>query len=195
LLSSLLRKGLRFVKSGCFVNTSRVDPNLLKNDGQRLKVAGTSHMAVGIMLGVATECFLVETGTGGSPSNPYPVHTISIVPFTQEFRRDTSLWGKLLGFSVASASVSGMGLSFSTRKQTQSRYSQHYYRLAYQFFLAAPTTPIKTSATSSSPKKKLPNNSFFTSAPLTSGSSYPPSRGFDDKSNCFFLFFILCWFN
>jgi len=96
---------------------SRIHPGKLAVDGRRVKIAGSGENAVGIMLGLVTECFLVSEGTGGSALSPYPVHKISIAPFAQEMRRETSLWGQLLGFQVISGTVSGHGMTFSTRKK------------------------------------------------------------------------------
>lgn len=115
--SSSVLQGLLFVRSGCFVNTSRVNPSVLSVESRRLKIAGANINAVGIMLGVATECFLVDECLSGSANAPYPVHKVTIVPFAQEMRRDTSLWGQLFGFHLVTGSVSNLGISFSTRRQ------------------------------------------------------------------------------
>lgn len=115
--SSAVLEGLTFVKSGYFVNTSRVDPKLLCVDRQLLKITGTNNLAVGIMLGIANECFIIKPGMGGSPTSPYPVRKLSLVPFTQSYRRDTSLWGKLFDFRVVSGPVSNTGFSFLSRKK------------------------------------------------------------------------------
>src|ERR1700677_255175 len=111
-LISLILQGLLFKRSGFFVNTARVHPDMLAVEGHRLKIAGTNHNAVCIMIGVTTESFLVEEGTV-----PYPVHKVTIVPFVQEMRRDTALWGQLFKFNLITASVSANGLSFLTQKQ------------------------------------------------------------------------------
>lgn len=121
-------KGLVFEKSGFFVNTSRIHPNVLTVESRRLKIAGTNNYAVGIMLGVATECFLVNESTAGSQFASYPVRKITIVPFAQEMRRDTSLWGKLFSFRVVTGSVSSFGISFLTRRQRN-----YYTSLVYLF--------------------------------------------------------------
>ena len=109
--------GLIFTKSGFFVNTSRVNPELLDvvssiRDSRYLRVAGTDDLAVCIMLGTATESMLFQ-----ECPLPYPVHKITIAPFKQEMRRDTSLWGLLFGFSVMAGSISDLGFSFLTRRK------------------------------------------------------------------------------
>ncbi|KAF8879256.1 hypothetical protein BD779DRAFT_1676480 [Infundibulicybe gibba] len=70
-----LKKGLLFERSGFFVNTARIHPNRLTTEGGRLKIAVGDRPvnAVGIMLGITTECLLAETGTYGSV-NAYNVH-------------------------------------------------------------------------------------------------------------------------
>jgi len=69
------------------------------------------------MLGVVTECFLVAEGISGSPNASYPVHKVTIVPFAQEMRRDTSVWGEVLGFHVIAGAMSPLGFSFFTKKK------------------------------------------------------------------------------
>src|SRR6202041_2096229 len=65
-----------------------------------------------IMLGTATESMLFQ-----ECPLPYPVHKITIAPFKQEMRRDTSLWGLLFGFSIMAGSISDLGFSFLTRRK------------------------------------------------------------------------------
>ncbi|KAF8872725.1 hypothetical protein BD779DRAFT_1679554 [Infundibulicybe gibba] len=114
-----LKKGLLFERSGFFVNTARIHPNRLTTEGGRLKIAVGDRPvnAVGIMLGVTTECLLAETGTYGSV-NAYNVHRITIAPFKQEWRRDVAVWGNLLGFTLITGSHSHLGMSFTTRKES-----------------------------------------------------------------------------
>jgi hypothetical protein len=109
--------GLVFVRSGFFVNTARVDPAVLCTEMSQLRMADTKDVTVGVMLGVTTECLLVAEGMGGPPNSPYPVHKISIVPFAQEMRRDTSVWGKVFGFDVITGAVSSRGISFHTKRK------------------------------------------------------------------------------
>jgi hypothetical protein len=71
------------------------------------------------MLGVVTECFLIEESFMGSTA----VHKITIAPFAQEMRRDTSLWGQLFGFRIISGSMSSMGFSFLTRRKTSGNFA------------------------------------------------------------------------
>jgi hypothetical protein len=105
----LIIKGLVFKQSNYFVNTARVHPDALAVDGQnRIKIAGSNTNAVCVMLGVVTESLLVDEGA--VVSQAYPARKVTIVPFAQEMRRDTSFWGQLFKFKVVSASVSMHGL-------------------------------------------------------------------------------------
>ena len=135
-LSSSLIQGLVFNRSGFFVNTSRIDPKILRVDSRMLKMADSNEFAIGIMLGVVTECFLIAEGALGQH---HTVHKISIAPFAQEMRRDTSLWGEVLGFDSIIGSVSEEGLSFSTRAKkmgtSSGKYSFASSNLLFTFFL------------------------------------------------------------
>ena len=79
-----------------------------------LKIAASNEVAVCVMLGVVTECYLIAECAVKSRYT----HKISIAPFPQEMRRDTSLWGQLFEFSTISGPVSENGISFSTRFKT-----------------------------------------------------------------------------
>jgi hypothetical protein len=186
-LHSSVIKGLMFTKSNYFVNTARVDPDVLSVDGQnRLKIAGTNINAVCVMLGVVTECMLVDDGV--VLSQTYPARKVTIVPFAQEMRRDTSLWGSIFNFHIVTTSVSARGLSFLSKKQGAS----HTANLA-----SGPSTPY------GSPQKK---SVLFKSvaSPLVAqsrgegsriGPSYQFARGFDEKgshSRVVFSYLYLC---
>jgi hypothetical protein len=72
-----------FDKSNYFVNTARVRPDALVVDGQNhLNIAGTNTNAVCIMLGVVTECMLVDEEL--VLSQTYHACKVTIVPFAQE---------------------------------------------------------------------------------------------------------------
>jgi hypothetical protein len=166
-----------FKKSNYFVNTARVDPNVLAVDGfNQLKIAGTNTNAICIMLGVVTECFLVDDAK--VISQPYPARKITIVPFAQEMQRDTSLWGQLFNFHVITTSVSGQGMSFLTKRQ------------GLGGGISANTNPGSAPST---PKKR--NNLFKTvTSPLVSqvaeGSravAYQYARSFDEEGTIYFL--------
>lgn len=117
---SRLIRALLFTKSGFFVNSARASPDVFIADSGRLKVKEPLSMAVCIMTGIITECAIVSEGYTGAPDNEKTVHKVSLAPFHQEFRRDTTLWGAVLGFDSASCAVSSEGLSFTTRPKTVS---------------------------------------------------------------------------
>jgi hypothetical protein len=91
--------------------------------------------AVGIMIGIVTECNLVEPGIGGPVTMSYPIHKVSIAPFKQEMRRDTSCWGQVMGFRKISGPVSELGITFSTRRdfsggQTEAHVASSTFHLS-----------------------------------------------------------------
>jgi hypothetical protein len=143
---------------------SHIKPSKLTVDAGHVKLKGTENFAVGIMLGVVTECALIEDTVVGPALSPYTVHKVSIIPFTQEMRRDTSVWGRLFNFNVIVGAISDMGISFSTRKKME-----------------APTASPKKTAIF----KSVATSALY-SAPSTSSpaslTSYPVSKAFTDPS-------------
>ena len=117
---SHLIRALLFMKSGYFVNPARVAPHVFVAEFGRLKLADPSSMAMCIMTGIVTDCSIVSEGCTGGPDNEKTVHKISIAPFRQEFRRDTTMWGKVLNFDNISCAISTEGISFTTKPRTLS---------------------------------------------------------------------------
>lgn len=117
---SCLLRALLFTKAGIFVNPARAAPDVFVAEGGRLKLKDPSSVAVCIMTGIVTDCAIVSEGCTGSPDNEKTVHKISIAPFRQEFRRDTTMWGKILNFDSLSCGISTEGLSFTTKPRTLS---------------------------------------------------------------------------
>ena len=72
------------------------------------------------MTGIVTDCSIISEGVTGGPDNEKMVHKISIAPFRQDFRRDTTMWGKILYFDNLSCAVSIEGMSFTTKPKTLS---------------------------------------------------------------------------
>jgi hypothetical protein len=103
-----------------FVNPARVTPEVFVADFGRLKLREPSSVAVCIMTGIVTECTIVSEGWSGGPDNEKAVHKISIAPFRQEFRRDTTMWGRILNFDNISCAISTDGISFTTKPRTLS---------------------------------------------------------------------------
>lgn len=119
-LRSRLVRALLFTKSGIFVNPARAAPDVFFAEHGRLRLKDPASIAVCIMTGIVTDCAIVSEGFTGGPDNEKPVHKISIAPFRQEFRRDTTMWGKILKFDNISCAVSTEGLSFTTKPRTLS---------------------------------------------------------------------------
>ena len=117
---SRLVRALLFTKAGIFVNPARVAPDVFVAESGRLKLKEPSSVAVCIMTGIVTDCAIISEGCTGGPDNEKTVHKISLAPFHQEFRRDTTMWGKILNFDSLSCSISTEGLSFTTKPRTLS---------------------------------------------------------------------------
>ncbi|KAF8884362.1 hypothetical protein BD779DRAFT_1787287 [Infundibulicybe gibba] len=115
---SIVLRGLTFARSGFFVNTARVDPTCLGMEARRLVIANTSTTAVCIMIGTVLSCDLIGSYTSG----PYTTHRIAILPFAQEMRRDSSVWGmKLGGWNKIVGPVESGGFGFHTRPKSNSQ--------------------------------------------------------------------------
>lgn len=96
-------------------------PDVFVAELGRLKLRETSStMAVCIMTGIVTDCSIIAEGWTGGPDNEKAVHKISIAPFRQDFRRDTTMWGKILNFDNISCAISTEGVSFTTKPRTLS---------------------------------------------------------------------------
>ena len=119
-LHSRLLRALLFTKSGFFVNPARAAPDVFVAEYGRLKIKEPSSVAVCIMTGIVTDCAIVSEGCTGGPDNEKTVHKISLAPFHQEFRHDTTMWGKILNFNSLSCAISTEGLSFTTKPRTLS---------------------------------------------------------------------------
>jgi hypothetical protein len=94
-----------------------VDPKHLYADNHRLKNADGKTLTIGIMTGTTTESFLLSPCEGGPRHSPWNMHKITIAPFTQEMRRDTSLWGLVLDFHIIAGLTTSLGFTFSTRAE------------------------------------------------------------------------------
>lgn len=120
---SNLLAGLLFTSYAIYVNCSRVDPALLETDNQRIRLCGTRTFSQALMCGVVTASNIISSVTVGGPNNQYRQHRVTIAPFAQEMRRDTSVWGALLNFKVIMATTSHLGFSFITRGEGKAGYS------------------------------------------------------------------------
>ncbi|KAH9970051.1 hypothetical protein BGW80DRAFT_1254219 [Lactifluus volemus] len=155
-------RALRFVQSGPYVNTARVDPSVLCVVGNRLRVAETKSMALCVMTGTVTESFLIDSVETGPPNSPYAVHKVTIAPFEQDFRRDTATWGSLFDFNVIYGTISPSGFGFTTRGEGKG-------------------DNWRSSSASSSPVKGKTSVLRAVSSSLVSVSADIISRSFDDQ--------------
>jgi hypothetical protein len=117
---SRLIRALLFTNSGIFVNPARVAPEVFIAESGRLKLKEPSSIAVCIMTGIVTDGAIISEGCTGGPENEKVVHKLSLAPFRQEFRRDTTMWGKILNFDNISCAISTEGVSFTTKPRTLS---------------------------------------------------------------------------
>lgn len=118
MLCSILVRALIFTRSGFFVNPARASPDAFVEEGGRLKLKDPSTTAVCLMTGIVTECCIISEGMSGPPDSAKPVHKVCLAPFRQDFRRDTTLWGRVLGFYTISCAVSYEGIAFTTRPKS-----------------------------------------------------------------------------
>lgn len=112
--------GLMFARHGIFVNFSRVDPTLLEADAySRIKFRDSETFCHGLMSGVVSASAIISPFQVTGHLGKYNQHRITLVPFGQEMRRDTSVWGQVLNFTVILATTSKTGFSFVTRGDNQ----------------------------------------------------------------------------
>jgi hypothetical protein len=109
-----LLKALAFSHSGQYLNTARVDPKQVYAEDSQLKIVSTRQLAIHVMTGYLAKSFLVTPGAAGPSLNPWTVHKVTIAPFTQDMRRDTSFWGMLLDFHVIASTSGPLGFTFTT---------------------------------------------------------------------------------
>ena len=101
-----------------FVNMARVSPDVLVSEFGRLRIKEPPSVAICIMTGIITDCAIVSDGFAGGPENGKTVHKVSIAPFRQDFRRDSTMWGKTLFFDNLSCAISTEGVTFTTKPRT-----------------------------------------------------------------------------
>ncbi|KAF8073484.1 hypothetical protein FPV67DRAFT_1666258 [Lyophyllum atratum] len=143
--------GLKFVQSGCYVNTARIDPSeLVVDPAGRLRIADGRHpLAIGVMMGVVPESSLFTPVM--NTATPTNIHRILIAPMSQEFRCDTSAWGLLFKFPqpVIMGPTSELGFNFST-------YGEGRGPQSFQ------TAQAASSANATIPQKKKSSITFST---------------------------------
>ena len=180
-LSSLLA-ALKFVKFGQYVNTARVDAKLLCCDNQRLKNSDSKTLTIGIMTGTTTESFLFTAVEGGPRHNPWTEHRITLAPFTQDMRRDVSMWGLVLNFHVIGGLANSLGFSFTTRAEGKGDGAYGKHKLLLSKFhvdhLDSIAGPAASSTSASNSTTLMAVSSPLLARSGTSG--YTASKGFND---------------
>ena len=199
-LRRCLIRALLFTRSGIFVNPARVSPDILVSEFGRLKFKEPPSIAVCIMSGIITDCSIISEGFTSGPENEKTVHKVPLAPFHQDFRRDTTMWGKILYFDNLSCAISTEGMSFTTKPKTLSApifpASGIYY--LFRFFESLHFSYVPCPALSS-PKasKKVGSRSttvMLSPAPFRRSDNYITSRSFEQRGqDFFFLFFLLYW--
>lgn len=186
-----------------YVNFSRIDPALLEVENQRIKLRDTRSFSQGVMTGVVTASNIISSVTVGGPNNQYGQHRITLAPFAQEMRRDTSVWGALLNFKVIMATTSDLGFSFITRGEGKSAYStpcklSFFFILCFFFadfqpvYGAGPSTCSSASTSTQSTPKRSGLGMFSSvrspAAPRAriGVAAMPVCRNFEDRSACTF---------
>lgn len=111
---------MRFTQHGYYVNFARADPALFEVSNTRIKLRRMGPFCIGIMSGVSTDSYIDSSVTVGPARAPYQQHRVTVVPFHQEFRRDTSAWGAILGFNLIPATINANGFAFVTRGEGKS---------------------------------------------------------------------------
>jgi hypothetical protein len=114
-LFSHLVKALLFTCSGFFVNPACASPEDFVQEGGCLKEKDPSATAVCIMTGVISKCSIVAEGVSGAQESIKAVHKVSILPFHQDFRHDTTFLGIVFQFNAIAGSVSADGIAFTMR--------------------------------------------------------------------------------
>lgn len=118
LLHSSLLKGMLFTQSDYYVNFSRIHPNLLHQDGGRIRMARPDNaVAVGVYLGLCTHGMILDVDFAGPPGGQYEVHGVTVAGADQDTRRYQALLGAVLKYDSITGTISELGLSFYTRGQ------------------------------------------------------------------------------
>ena len=107
-------QGLRFDSHASFINCARVSPSILKFDEDKVKIAASGQLAIGITTGLVTDCSVMQPGYIGHPRFQYLAWSITISGFEQETCCEMSLWGEVIGFDAIPGSISPMGLKFAS---------------------------------------------------------------------------------
>ncbi|KAG6819163.1 hypothetical protein H0H93_014751 [Arthromyces matolae] len=119
--------GLFFVESGPYMNPSRFDVDRLRSSHtRRLAIEGGGPFCISVMVGVVSECYLIEALDVGTEAYPKPrQHRITIIPPHQEERRAISTMCKGLDLPGNPRGLySYNGMSFVTNGEKEPPVTQ-----------------------------------------------------------------------
>ncbi|KAG6850006.1 hypothetical protein H0H93_002624 [Arthromyces matolae] len=114
--------GFLFVRHAIYMNPARIDVGLLcSSPARRLAFAGEGPFCICIMIGIVSECYLIDALDVGTESYPKPrQHRISIIPTQQEERRAISAMCSGLNFAGnPKGFYSYYGMSFITNGERE----------------------------------------------------------------------------
>lgn len=134
---------LKIAQVGVYVNMARANPTLfaqpetdpaLVPKNMIVKFEGKETFPVGLMALSVQASYLREPGTFGNSS--IPVYKLVGIPFSQEYRRDVSLWCSLLGFDTTEVigPVGADGITFQTKTPSKSTFSKCFLLICCFWF-------------------------------------------------------------
>lgn len=107
-----------FTQSDFYVNFARIHPNLLHQDGGRIRMARPDNVAaVGMFIGLCTNGLILKSELIGPLGGQYGVHGITVAGAEQDTRRFEALLGAVLKYDSITGNVNERGISFYTRGQ------------------------------------------------------------------------------
>ncbi|SJL08158.1 uncharacterized protein ARMOST_11521 [Armillaria ostoyae] len=170
-LMSLLEY-FKWTSYGSYVNLGRLAYSILSLEG-RTACMGDSP-AVCMTVSLVTECLLFQPATpmgfGGNVGKR--VHRLRIMPFHQWFRRESTMWGLLVGLDFTETTcLSDRGVSFPTRVEDPSGCGNKN-----SMYSSSQASPAKGKG--SRWRTPVKNVSAATVSP---GGDYPSSLGFGDE--------------
>lgn len=95
-----------------FANTTRCGANMFTLPPKFLvmNIAGTSKLSINLMQGICINSSLRQTALQGT----LKVHKLTVMPFSQQYLIDVSVWGATFGFESITGSVNVSGITFSS---------------------------------------------------------------------------------
>ncbi|KAF8075765.1 hypothetical protein FPV67DRAFT_1444597 [Lyophyllum atratum] len=165
-----LLAGLTFMRYDGYVNMARMDMLDLTLEYGRIKTTDTKRPAVGIMLGLVTDCALISSVKFGYQQ--VETHRITIAPAPQEMRREQSMWGMLYEFEVIIGPTSKDGFSFSTLGEGRGARSCDSKASS-----AGPSTPKKGSSYAVTVKSPMAHGTSALGNPISFDRTVPMYDG------------------